>query len=94
MELGECSQFVDSMHLYSSNSRGLTFNMVAAGDTISIDIMQGFDIDVYVTAFLAELQKTGAAYKVIERFEFETGKDRSYITTSQQAERYLPLIAD
>lgn len=91
MNIGECTRFVESMHLYSSGSRGLIFNMIASGDTIAIDILQSFDTDKYVKAFLAELDKTSAAYQVTERFEFETGKDRSHITARYQAERYQKL---
>lgn len=94
MRFNDFAQYVHSVHLYSGDIKGLSVNMVAAGDVISFDILQGFDGDAYANAFLAELDYFGIPYITTDTFEFETGGDKSHITASRQAERYFTPVED
>ena len=86
LRLNDYAQYVESAHFYSDTICGMTVNMIAAGGKISLEVLQGFPEKRYVELFEEAL----APYGLISETELErinTGKDRSYITASRQAER-------
>ena len=89
MHTAACDKYIESMHLYTSGSRGLTFNMLAGGGSINIDVIQSFESTAYVDAFLQDLADAGLDCHVTKCFPFETAQDRSHITSRHQAERYF-----
>lgn len=89
LRLNDFARHVHSAHLYSSGIKGLTLNMVASGQVISFDVLQGFDTDAYANAFIAQLDERAIPYTTTGIFSFKTGEDRSHITASRQAERYF-----
>lgn len=89
MQFNDFGKYVESVHLYSNGIKGLTVNMVAAGDTISFNMLQGFETDYYAKAFLAKLTEYDISCQSTDIHPIVTGKDKSYITASRQAERYF-----
>lgn len=89
MQFNDFGKYVEAVHLYSNGIKGLTVNMVAAGDTISFNILQGFEADSYAKAFLSKLTEYDIGYQLTDTLPIVTGKDKSYITASRQAERYF-----
>ena len=89
MQFNDFGKYVEAVHLYSNGIKGLTVNMVAAGDTISFNILQGFEADSYAKAFLSKLIEYDIGYQLTDTLPIVTGKDKSYITASRQAERYF-----
>lgn len=92
MQLGGCAEYVDSMHLYSSGTKGLILNMISAGNCLTVDILQSFESNKFVTTFLKALDETGIEYTASERIKFETTKDKTFITARKQAEKYYKKI--
>lgn len=88
MNFNDFGTYVDSVHLYSGKIKGLSVNMVAAGETVSFDILQGFSSDVYVKSFIAELARYGIDCNATDTFSFTTGRDMSYLTAGCREERY------
>lgn len=88
VQLGEREKYVDSVHLYSSGTRGLILNMVSAGEYITVDMLQSFESEQYANAFLQSLDEIGLEYNASERIEFATTCDKTYITGKWQAEKY------
>lgn len=87
LRLNDYSEYIESAHFYSDAICGLTVNMVAASGRISLEVLQGFSEQKYTRAF----EKTLFPYGLMSVTETEpivTGKDKSYITASRQAERY------
>lgn len=87
MQLGGSAEYVESMHLYSSGSKGLILNMISAGDCITVDVLQSFESDKFVTAFLSVLDEIGVEYTATDRIQFETTKDKTFATAGWQAEK-------
>lgn len=86
--LDSCKDYLESIHLYSSGTKGLIFNMIAAGDYITVDILQHFESDEIVSAIKRTLDEYHISYSANERITFETKNDKAYLTASKQAERY------
>lgn len=74
--LGGNARYVASAHLYNSGTAGLGINMIACGDTFSLDFKQSFFSDKYVRAFLARAEKFGILYTVSEAIPFSTPTDK------------------
>ncbi|MFA0814883.1 MAG: hypothetical protein ACC608_03755 [Anaerofustis sp.] len=85
--LGEHAEYIESAHLYSDGICGMTVNMLSAGGKLSFDVLQGFLDRRYVQAFSTALSVYGLLSST-DTFPFTTGKDKSFITASRQAERY------
>lgn len=94
LNIGEYQQYVEAANLYGSDTRGITFSMIACGDTITVNIWQSFAEDKYAKAFMAELDNIGISYKNTEIFSYKTAEDKSYITASRQSERYMYISAN
>lgn len=89
IELGEYDQYVDSIHLYSSGTRGLILNMVATKHTFTIDLLQSFKSDTIKEAFVKNLKELGLHVQESEGLMFDTVPDQTYRTGKWQAEKYL-----
>ena len=87
LRLNDYAQYVESARFFSDTICGLTVNMMAAAGKLSLEVLQGFPEAKYAQAFRQAL----APYGLISASALEvitTGKDRSFVTASRQAERY------
>lgn len=75
MQLGGSAQYVESVHLYSSGTKGLILNMISAGNCITVDILQSFQSEKFVSAFFNTLDTLSIAYTKTNAIAFETAKD-------------------
>lgn len=76
LDMGECERFVDSMHVYSSGTNGVSLEMIDAGGKFNIDFMQNFSSDVYLNAFCKIAHETGLSTCSASAIaEFTTPKD-------------------
>lgn len=91
IQLGDYVEYVDSIHLYSSGVNGLRINMICAGDYFNIDILQNFQSESIIVAFLKTLDDTNMEYTASKCIQFETIKDKTHITAGKQAEKYYKL---
>ncbi len=87
MNFNDFENYIDSVHLYSGQIKGLSVNMVAAGNKIAFDFLQGFESNIYVEAFIAELARHGIDCSATDTFSFTTGRDMSYITAGCREEQ-------
>lgn len=91
LRLNGYAQYVESAHFFSDTICGLTVNMVAAAGKLSFEVLQGFPDARYAQAFRQAL----APYGLISASALDavtTGKDKSFITASRQAERYYAKV--
>lgn len=91
LRLNDYAQYVESAHFFSDTICGLTVNMVAAAGKLSFEVLQGFPDARYAQAFRQAL----APYGLISASALDavtTGKDKSFITASRQAERYYVKV--
>lgn len=91
MQFGEAAYYIESTHLYNSGVKGLRINMIDAGENITVDILQSYTSNVLVAALLKALGNIGVRYTASEPTQFETTKDKAYITAGKQAERYYKV---
>ena len=61
--------------------------MVAAAGKLSLEVLQGFHETKYVEAFAKALAPYGLLWTTATE-RVVTGKDKSFVTASHQAERY------
>lgn len=87
LRLNDYAQYVDSAHFYSDTICGLTINMIAAASKLSLEVLQGFHETKYVEAFVKALAPYGLLWTTATE-RVVTGKDKSFVTASHQAERY------
>ncbi|MCI1634684.1 hypothetical protein [Bifidobacterium sp.] len=88
MQYNDFAKYVESVHMYSGGIKGLTLNMIAAGKTITFDILQGFEGDQYALSFAKELRDLGLECSLSNTSICETGADHSHITAVQQPEHW------
>ncbi|PXA67168.1 hypothetical protein [Cryobacterium arcticum] len=88
LQFGECGEHVDSVHLYSSGSTGLILNMISAAEVISIDVLQSFESEQFVSELLRLVTELGLDVTASERIAFATTPDKAHITAARQAEKY------
>ncbi|MBU3178346.1 hypothetical protein KPL47_18640 [Clostridium estertheticum] len=88
LQLGECEKYVDSMHLYSSGTKGLILNMLSAGDYITVDLLQSFESEQFASEFMHSLEEIGLEYNSSQRIDFKTTQDKTFVTGGRQAEKY------
>lgn len=87
LRLNDYTQYVESAHFYSDTIHGLTINMLAAAGKLSLEVLQGFRASRYAEAFAKAFAPYGLLYTTATE-QIVTGKDKSFITASHQAERY------
>lgn len=74
--LNENEQYIDSIHLYSAGTIGLSINMICASGKFTIDVKQNFPEDTYVKPFLETLAELGITNaQVSDSIPFTTPKD-------------------
>lgn len=89
MYFNDFDKYVESTSFYSDRNRGIIINMVASGGKLSFCILQNFDNEIYIDSFLKILKDYDIKYEINRIGIFNTGKDKSHITASHQAERYF-----
>ena len=94
LQLGECEKYVDSMHLYSSGTKGLILNMLSAGDYITVDLLQSFESEQFASEFMKSLEEIGLEYNSSRRIDFTTTYDKTFVTGGRQAEKYYGKFED
>lgn len=91
LRLNDYAQYVESAHFFSDTICGMTVNMMAAAGKLSLEVLQGFPDAKYAQAFRQVLTPYGlisdSALDVVT-----TGKDKSFVTASRQAERYYAKV--
>lgn len=92
LQIGECEKYVDSMHLYSSGTKGLILNMLSAGDYITVDLLQSFESEALAGEFMQLLDECGLEYNASEKIEFETTCDKTFKTGGYQSEKYYEVF--
>jgi len=92
LQLGECEKYVDSMHLYSSGTKGLILNMLSAGDYITVDLLQSFESEQFANEFMQSLEELGLEYSSSQRIDFATTCDKTFSTGKWQAEKYYGVF--
>lgn len=79
---------IESIHLYSSGTKGLRANMCSAGAVMTVDFIQSFSSPVYYDAFTEIAGKTGIPFSHTPLAPFDTPKDKAQITAGHQSERF------
>lgn len=87
LRLNDYAEHIESAHFYSDTICGLTINAISAGGKLSLEVLQGFPEKKYAEAFEKALMPYGLL-SVTDTAVITTGKDRSFITASRQAERF------
>jgi len=76
-DMGDAERYIDSMHAYSSGTKGISLQMMSVGETFSVDFLQNFPDRLYVNAFLAEAGRLGLKAECSEVIPFRTPKDHT-----------------
>lgn len=79
-DMGDAERYIESMHAYSSGTKGVSLQMMSVGDTFSVDFLQNFSSKRYVDAFLAEAAQLGLVAECSEVIQYTTPKDRIHNT--------------
>lgn len=87
LRLNDYADHIESAHFYSDTICGLTVNMISAGGKLSLEVLQGFPGERYAKAIEKALVPYGLV-SVTDITVITTGKDKSFITASRQAERF------
>ena len=66
---------IESVHLFSDCSDGLTLNMTCECGAFFIDFVQDFENEAYVEALAEQFAKEGLSLSLSEKIEFQTPKD-------------------
>lgn len=74
-KLGDCEKYIDSFHMYTSGTTGLTMQMLSVGEYITIDWMQSFETDKFINAFAKNLEEIGLDFSISDSIEFTIPKD-------------------
>jgi hypothetical protein len=94
LNFADAAPHVESVHLYSSGNNGLILNMLSAGEFFTIDVLQSFESDEFVTTFANELTEAGLTFTVSEKTAFATAHDKASIPAGRQAEKYYVPFED
>lgn len=68
-KLGDCEKYIDSFHTYTSGTNGLSLQMLAIGEYITVNFMQSFETDKYINAFAQTLEEAGFKFTVSDIIE-------------------------
>ena len=75
--MGDAEKYIESMHVYSSGTKGISLQMMSIGDTFTINFLQNFPEDTYAISFLTEASKVGLASRCSEVIAYRTPKDHT-----------------
>ena len=79
-DMGDAEKYMESMHSYTSGTKGVTLQMMSVGETLSVDFLQNFPDKTYVDAFLVEAKKLGLIPDCSEMIPFTVPKDHTLNT--------------
>lgn len=79
-DMGDAEKYMESMHAYSSGTKGISLQMMSVADTFSVDFLQNFPDKTYVDAFFDEAKKLGLVPDCSEVIPFTTPKDHTFNT--------------
>lgn len=75
--MGDAEKYIESMHVYTSGTKGITLQMMSVAGTFTVDFLQNFPNKVYVNAFLAEATRLGLTAECSDMIPFRTPKDHT-----------------
>ena len=75
--MGDAEIYIESIHVYSSGTKGVSLQMMSVGDTFTIDFQQNFPDYTYAKAFLAEASKMGLTVHCSDVIAYITPKDHT-----------------
>lgn len=87
-DLGECNQFIDTIHFYSGGIKGITVNMTATDEKFNITFIQNIETNRYVKTLLSLLNEFGIQYRISDKIRFSTTKDKTQKTAHFQTEHF------
>ena len=75
--MGDAEKYIESIHVYSSGTKGISLQMMSVGDTFTVDFQQNFPDATYAKAFLAEASKMGLTAHCSDVIAYTTPKDHT-----------------
>ena len=75
--MGDAEKYIESIHVYSSGTKGISLQMMSVGDTFTVDFQQNFPDPTYAKAFLAEASKMGLTAHCSDVIAYTTPKDHT-----------------
>ncbi|MBQ8574277.1 MAG: hypothetical protein IJ450_05430 [Bacteroidales bacterium] len=76
-DMGDAEKYMESMHAYSSGTKGISLQMMSVADTFSVDFLQNFPEKKYAEAFLIEAEKLGLKAQCSDVINYITPKDHT-----------------
>lgn len=73
--MGDAEKYIDSIHVYSSGTKGISLQMMSVGETFTVDFLQNFEDRKYVDAFLEEAAKLDLKAEYSDVIKYRTPKD-------------------
>ena len=78
--MGDAEKYIESIHVYSSGTKGICLQMMSVGDTFTIDMQQNFESGVFADALLAEASHLGMTVHCSDVIRYTTPKDHTFNT--------------
>ncbi len=75
--MGDAEKYIESIHVYSSGTKGISLQMMSVGDTFTVDFQQNFPDDTYARSFLTEASKMGLTADCSDVIAYTTPKDHT-----------------
>ena len=75
--MGDAEKYIESFHVYSSGTKGISLQMMSVGDTFTIDMQQNFESRVFADALLAEAARLGLTAHCSDVIRYTTPKDHT-----------------
>jgi len=85
MNVGECGQHIDTCAMYGADATGLSLQMTAVGEYITLVFQQNFETDRYVKAFADELHEAALDHSVSDLIETTVPKDSTFKKNALEA---------
>lgn len=79
-DMGDAEKYMESMHAYSSGTKGISLQMMSVADTFSVDFLQNFPSRTYVDAFLRQAAALGLEADCSGAIQYTTPKDHMFNT--------------
>ena len=78
--MGDAEKYIESIHVYSSGTKGICLQMMSVGDTFTIDMQQNFESGVFADALLVEASHLGMTAHCSDVIRYTTPKDHTFNT--------------
>ncbi len=75
--MGDAEKYIESIHVYSSGTKGISLQMMSVGDTFTIDFQQNIPDSTYAKAFLTEASRMGITAHCSDVIAYTTPKDHT-----------------